>query len=142
MWDREFCVCKSALRRHGAATCRPTPRRLPQDATSGPGNRHSRPGEETGYPYGPSWARPAAAGQQTAGRGAAESHTLTYNLFEGAKTTLETQLYDANQRTAQREVAYYTVNAAAHQRVSTVSAQLCQARATGKRRREWAERKV
>ena len=123
----------------GQQYSRPTLRSLPHDMTAGPGNRSPRPGEDTSYPQEPNRTRPTAAGQQTAGCEAAESHTSIYNLFEGVETTLEAQLYDANQQAAQREVAYYTLYAAAHQRISTANSQLCHARATEKRTREWAE---
>ena len=126
----------------GQQYSRPTLRSLPHDKTAGSGNRPPRPGEDTSYPQGPSWARPTAADQQTAGCEAAESDTSIDSRFEGANTTLEAQLYDAKQRAAQREVAYYTLYAGAHQRSSTANSQLCQARATEKRTREWVEREV
>ena len=105
MWDREFLYEGAPSGVMGQQYARPTLRSLLHDKTAGPRNRRPRPGEDTRCPQGPSWTRPTAAGQQTAVCEAADSHTPIYNLFEGADTTLEAQLYDANQRAAQLEVA-------------------------------------
>ena len=142
MWDREFLYVEAPSGGMGQQHSRPTLRSLPHDKTAGPGNRCPRPGEDSSYPQGPSRTRPTAAGQQTGGCEAADSHTAMYNLFEGVDTSLEAQLCGANQRAAQREVAYYSLYAAAHQRISMANSQLCQARAIEKRAREWPEREV
>ena len=116
----------------GQQYSRPTLRSPPHDKTAGPGNRRLHPGEETSYPQETSRTRPTAAGQQTGGCEAAESHTPIYNLFEGVDTTLEAQLYEANQRAAQLKVAYYILYTAASPRISMANSQLRQTRATEK----------